>query len=536
MRSYLITTFSAVCLFLGSATAQNKPGALPASGIKTNLLYDATATINLGAEFRLSNRVSLDVPLNYNGWTFSDNRKWKHFLVQPEVRWWMRETFRGSFFGLHGHYALYNVSALPSPPFSEYMAQHRFEGWLAGAGVSYGYRWNFSHRWAMEATVGVGYAYLSYDKYPCYNCGRKIASETKNYFGPTKAGVTLIFNIGGKKKPAPQPVPVYIPVQPKPAPPAPYVPRFEVSYITPEAEPIKRRNESGSAYIDYAAGKSVIDPLFGNNSAELEKIYTTLRSIHQNPDATITGITITGYASPEGTYATNMAVSEKRAAALKKQVMAVAGLPAPLFSSKGVGEDWAMLDTLVARSGMAEKYGILEIIRGTDIFDGREKMLMELSGGVPYRRMKAEMFPLLRRCEYRLDYTVLPFTIEKGKEVMKVNPYLLSLNEMFLIARSYPAGSAGFSETFEVAARIFPQSDIANLNAAACALERKDPASALGFLSKVSPRGQTDAYHNNMGIYYGLLGQWDNAKSELAQVNGCPKAVRNAAEVIKAQQ
>ncbi len=508
------------------------------TGLKTNLLYDATTTINLGAEFRLSDRVSLDVPLNYNPWTFDNNRKWKHLLVQPEARWWMRETFRGSFFGLHGHYALYNVGGLSSPPFSEYMSQHRFEGWLAGAGVSYGYRWNFSPRWGLEATVGAGYAYLSYDKYPCYNCGRKIDSETKHYFGPTKAGVTLIFNIGAKQKTVPQrPAPAYIP-QPesKPAPKAPYVPRFEVSYVAPEAETVKVRNESGSAYIDYAVGKSVIDPALGNNAAALEAIYATLRSVRENPDATITRISVTGYASPEGNYAANRIVSEKRAAALRGQIATVANLPESLFLSKGGGEDWALLDTLVARSEMAGKYDVLEIIRGTAVPDEKEKALARLDGGVPYRRMKTELFPLLRRCEYRLEYTVLPFTVERGKEVLRARPGLLSLNELYLIAQSYPVGSVGFRETFETAARLFPRSDVANLNAAACALARKDTASASDFLSKVSPQGQTAAYRNNLGVYYGLTGQWDNAKAEFARATGSPEAARNASEIDKAAE
>ena len=61
--------------------------------LKTNLIYDAAATVNLGVEFPLGRRWSLDVSGNYNGWTLSDNRKWKHWLVQPEFRFW---PFRGA--------------------------------------------------------------------------------------------------------------------------------------------------------------------------------------------------------------------------------------------------------------------------------------------------------------------------------------------------------------------------------------------------------------------------------------------------------
>ena len=65
--------------------------------VKSNLLYDATATINLGVEAALGHRVTLDVSGNYNPWKFGDAR-WKHWLVQPEVRYWLCESFNGHFF------------------------------------------------------------------------------------------------------------------------------------------------------------------------------------------------------------------------------------------------------------------------------------------------------------------------------------------------------------------------------------------------------------------------------------------------------
>ncbi len=170
-------------------------GKRPVIALKTNLLHDATATFNLGAEFGLGRKTTLDLPVDYNPWTFSGNKKWKHLLVQPELRFWTCEAFNGHFFGLHAHYALYNVSRLPDPPFSSYLNTHRFEGWLAGAGISYGYHWILARRWSLEANIGVGYAYLLYDKYPCVKCGDKIGREKKNYLGPTRAGISLIYMI-----------------------------------------------------------------------------------------------------------------------------------------------------------------------------------------------------------------------------------------------------------------------------------------------------------------------------------------------------
>ena len=69
--------------------------------VKTNLLYDATTTINLGAEIGVAPKWTVDLSANYNGWTFNDNKKWKHWMAQPEVRYWFCERFNGHFLGAH---------------------------------------------------------------------------------------------------------------------------------------------------------------------------------------------------------------------------------------------------------------------------------------------------------------------------------------------------------------------------------------------------------------------------------------------------
>lgn len=159
--------------------------------VKSNALYDATATINLGVEAALGKRVTLDVSGNYNPWEFGDAR-WKHWLIQPEVRYWLCESFNGHFFGLHAHYAEYNVGGIG---FNDTFRHNRYQGHLYGAGISYGYQWLIGKRWNLEATVGVGYARLWDRKYPIAACGEVLRSRTRNYFGPTKIGLTFIFFI-----------------------------------------------------------------------------------------------------------------------------------------------------------------------------------------------------------------------------------------------------------------------------------------------------------------------------------------------------
>lgn len=528
--------------FCYGQSVENKGKNTSTFGVKSNLIYDATSSINLGVEFKTGKKTSLDISGNWNPFSFSNNRKWKHVLIQPEFRFWTREAFSGHFFGIHSHYSYYNVGNLFNPPFTENMSNNRYEGWLAGAGLSYGYRWNFNRQWGMEATVGAGYAYLDYDKYPCANvkCVEKIKSGTRHYFGLTKVGLSLIYNFGRKKDVVKQPLleftPPVITVEENVKTTASYAPQFIAGYIIPEAEVVKKRSETGKAYLDFAAGKSEILPYYKDNATELRKIQQLVETIKNDTDADITNISIIGYASPEGTYYENYTLSEKRAMALKRYLQSIYGFPERTFQVIAVGEDWQTLDSLVSKSYMIEKHRILEIIRHTDVFDGRELKLMKLAGGEPYRQMQANFFPQLRRSEYKLSYTVKPFSIEKGKEVFKRKPSSLSLNELFLIANTYEPGSSQFTEVLETAARLFPDSDVANLNAAAGALSRKDTLTAQAYLLKV--REQNATYHNNMGVLYGLREEWEKANKSFLQAkkSGSKEAAKNIEELQKRQR
>ena len=164
----------------------------PLWAVKSNLLLDLTGSISLGAEVKTGERYSFDLSVSYNPWEFNVNRNWKHILVQPEIRYWLCEPFNGHFFGLHGLYAHYNLSGLP---FSDYMKNSRLQGDLYGVGLSYGYQWSLSKRWSIEGSFGVGYVHASYDRYACKTCRDYIGSESKNYFAPTKASLSLIYFI-----------------------------------------------------------------------------------------------------------------------------------------------------------------------------------------------------------------------------------------------------------------------------------------------------------------------------------------------------
>ncbi len=169
--------------------------------VKTNVLYLATSTPNIGVEFALSEKITLSLTGAYNPFNLSSNdcescgtvqSKIKHYLVMPELKYWTSQSFQRSFFGLHGIVGHYNMAAIS---FIKPLKDYRYQGNAYGAGISYGYNWAIGKRWGLEASAGVGYLRIDYKKYEKEKCGEFIGNFTHDYWGPTKLGLSLIYFI-----------------------------------------------------------------------------------------------------------------------------------------------------------------------------------------------------------------------------------------------------------------------------------------------------------------------------------------------------
>lgn len=166
--------------------------------VKTNLLADAFLSPNLGIEIGLAPKWSLDVSGQFNAWTLSHGRRWKHWLVQPEARYWFCEALGGHFLGFHALTGQYNVGHIDTgfkflgTDFSNFK-HHRYQGWFGGLGVAYGYSWLLGKHWNLEAELGIGWAHTRFDRFECAGCGRRSGKGHHNYVGPTKAAVNLVY-------------------------------------------------------------------------------------------------------------------------------------------------------------------------------------------------------------------------------------------------------------------------------------------------------------------------------------------------------
>lgn len=266
--------------------------------------------------------------------------------------------------------------------------------------------------------------------------------------------------------------------------PEDFKPTYELIYITPEVEAVKQRSETHDARLNFKVGKADILPDFGNNASELAKVDRTIREVQNDKDLTITDLSITGFASPEGSVTSNMNLSQRRANAFADYLSSKYGMPKNQFKVSWKGEDWEGLRKAVEMSNLADKSAILSIISNVSNPDARDAELKKLSRGQTYQTLLNTFYPPLRRNEYTIAYIARPFDVNEAKAAMSTRPQLLSLNEMFHVAQTYPKGSAQFKEVFDVAARMYPNDPVANLNAATVELEGGNVDGAIARLEK----------------------------------------------------
>lgn len=174
--------------------------------LKTNVLYSATTTPNLGVEVGLSRRLTGQLYYGFNGWEFNckggQPSHIKHWLLMPELRWWQCSTFNGWFYGVHlmgGEFNAGNAHVpVPGAFFSgenlgSMIRDSRCEGKYLGGGVTVGYQWILGKHWNLEAELGAGYNHVWYDQYRCSECGARLSTGNTNYIGLTKAGIALLY-------------------------------------------------------------------------------------------------------------------------------------------------------------------------------------------------------------------------------------------------------------------------------------------------------------------------------------------------------
>ena len=285
-----------------------------------------------------------------------------------------------------------------------------------------------------------------------------------------------------------------------------------VAYIQPTVEVVKNRSEQYEAHLDFPVNKIIIYPEYRRNTSELAKIRATIDTVRNDKYTTLTRIKIHGYASPEGSYANNTRLAKNRTQALVDYVTSYYNFDKKLITSEYTPEDWKGFRKFVSASSIEKKEEVLRLIDDESInIDKKERDIANLVGPQTYQYILAECYPALRHSDYTVNYTVRGLSLEESKEIINKRPQLLSLQEIYRIAESCEPGSEEFNHSFQVAATMFPDDPIANLNAGAMEIQKGgDMTTAKRYLAKADPKAAET--QNNLGIIAMIEGDLDTAE------------------------
>lgn len=154
--------------------------------LRANLLRWGTLTPDLGVEWRLNRHVGILVNGSYTSWTWNSNdHRYALWEIAPEARYYIGKEKRG-YIG-----AIYKAGS-----FNYKLSEIGKQGNLMGGGLTGGYQLKLNKALNLDFSLALGCLHADYDKYIVIDGIRvRQGKETKNWWGPISAGVTLVWNV-----------------------------------------------------------------------------------------------------------------------------------------------------------------------------------------------------------------------------------------------------------------------------------------------------------------------------------------------------
>ncbi|MDL2212443.1 DUF3575 domain-containing protein [Bacteroides sp. OttesenSCG-928-D19] len=163
--------------------------------LRTNMLYDVALLPNIGFEWKIASRVGIKVDAGTSYWGSDKGFVQKMYLVNPEVRCYLLQS-RNLYVGASFNYLKYNAyDGLMGLFFPEGVG---YQGHLWNAGITMGYQLPISSRMYIDFNLGLGYSKVEHDSFTVVDevrYARKVG-QSFNFYGPTQAGITLVWRIG----------------------------------------------------------------------------------------------------------------------------------------------------------------------------------------------------------------------------------------------------------------------------------------------------------------------------------------------------
>ena len=320
-------------------------------------------------------------------------------------------------------------------------------------------------------------------------------------------------------------------------------PRMRLAYITPAVTELPVTVHEGEARVQFEVDRTELHdkPYVCRNGKRIDNreqlavIEDSVRYALSDPNVEIASVSICGYASPESPYMHNEELATGRSRSLAEYIGRRFSLPAEKCTYSSVPENWAEFREMVLKANDitdTQRRDLLELIDrpayGASDYDAKERELKTSPKFADLYKSKIlpEWFPRLRCTKFQIKTRLKPLSDEKLAEIIKTRPELLSLNQMFRVARLYPEGSKEFNDVIEIASRYYPSDEVANLNAAIACMQKGNLDGASRLLAKA---GDTPEAENARGVLAANQGDFVKAMEYFVKAGNLPEALKNKA-------
>ena len=154
--------------------------------LRTSGVLWATLTPNIELSYVVNEHFTAHLPVQYNPFVFGENSRIQQLTFMPGARYWFKLAHARYFVSAYAIASRFHMGGW-------FDNLYRYDGHCYGLGVGGGYSWILSKCFNIEAELGVGTAYASYDK--CFwPKNSKLYSHEKGIrIFPAKFDVSLVY-------------------------------------------------------------------------------------------------------------------------------------------------------------------------------------------------------------------------------------------------------------------------------------------------------------------------------------------------------
>ncbi len=196
-------------------------------------------------------------------------------------------------------------------------------------------------------------------------------------------------------------------------------------------------------HFEFRLNSHVVEPHFGNNALQLQKIVDLIRQFEENPTLTLRSVSFCGSASPEGTFEINRKLAQERLNALESKIRAVVDIPESIITRNYSYISWEFLRRDVETSVLPHRCEILEVLdmpieEESNYPTKRIAKLRQIDEGRVWWQLYDLYFSHMRNA-----YAVITYDEPEVEHVPIVTPILTEAAKPIIVAEPQPQAPGG---------------------------------------------------------------------------------------------